>query len=628
MSSENSFIGKSLGNYRITAEIGSGSFGNVYQGQHTILTERTVAIKQLHSHLGSPEERDRFLEEARLLERLKHPHILHIFDVGIYEGFPYLVAEYASGGSLRDHLSKYAPNLLPIKEALAILSQVGQGLYYAHQRSVIHRDLKPANILFNAQGEALLADFGIATTLSTSSITHAAIMGTPPYMAPEQFQGSVSKESDQYALGCIAYELFTGKTPFSATDFFALGFEHLTKQPVVPTQLNPLLPVHIEQAILKALAKQRGDRHADVKAFIMALQTPDDEQFLMSTIPTPHPISTLDYSHGPTINHEQLFKPQKAAMEQKLQTNIPHTAGLEAQITQKTHLPYNQAPETPLPPVNTSFLNTIDAGRGPVTPIPLSQESITGVTKPIPLSISMATATTQAEKKGNIWRKWALVVVAVLLVIAGNIGVFYYLFSRQSNTNNISTRQSLTTNRGGTSTIGQNVPTNPLTPVPTHGPKTVITLVTNGSTATAINATTTTTTPSPTPTPVSDTLTVYFINGTNGVSTTHSYKGQVTITVSGAGEESKNKWVDAFYSYTDSSGNPTTPTHTSTYPGWGLWINGGVADNYVQPIPSYNSNHYYSFTINAPGGYLTFAIGDTYTKDNSGYLSLTVTQQN
>ena len=109
MSSENSFIGKSLGNYRITTEIGSGSFGNVFQGQHSILTERTVAIKHLHSHLGSLEERDRFLEEARLLERLKHPHILHIFDVGIYEGFPYLVAEYASGGSLRDHLSKYAP---------------------------------------------------------------------------------------------------------------------------------------------------------------------------------------------------------------------------------------------------------------------------------------------------------------------------------------------------------------------------------------------------------------------------------------------------------------------------------------------------------------------------------------
>ncbi|TMC15942.1 MAG: serine/threonine protein kinase, partial [Chloroflexi bacterium] len=490
MSGENSFIGKSLGNYRITAEIGSGGFGNVFQGQHTILTERTVAIKQ---------QRDQFLEEALLLERLKHPHILYIFDAGIHEGFPYLVAEYAPGGSLRDHLNKYAPNSLPIEEALTILSQIGQALHYAHQQNVIHRDLKPANILFNTKGEALLADFGIATTLSTSSITHAAIMGTPPYMAPEQFQGSVSKESDQYALGCIAYELFTGKTPFNATDFFALGFEHLTKQPVAPTQLNPHLPVHIEHAILKALAKQRGDRHADVKTFIMALQTPDDKQFLMSTILTTHPISMLDYSHAPTINHEHLFKPPQAAMEQKLQANISHSAGLEAQTTQKIPLPYNQAPETPLPPVNTSFLNAIDAVRGPVTPIPLSQESITGVAKPIPLSNSMATATTQAEKKGNFRRKWALVVVAALLVIAGNIGMFYYLFSRQSNTNNISTRQSLTTNRGGTSTIGQHVPTNPLTPVPTQGPKTVITLVTNGSTATANNALTATAAPSPSP---------------------------------------------------------------------------------------------------------------------------------
>src|SRR2546423_3366293 len=273
------------------------------------------------------------------------------------------------------------PNLLPIKEALTLLSQVGQGLYYAHQRSLIHRDLNPANILFNAQGDALLADFGIATTLSTSSITHAAIMGTHPYMAPERFQGSVAKESDQYALGCIAYELFTGKTPFSATDFFAMGFEHLTKQPVAPTQLNPHLPAHIEHAILKALAKHRGDRHADVKAFIMALLTPDDKQLLISTKLTTHPISMLDYAQAPIINHELLFKPAQAVIEQNLQANIPHSAGLEAQTSQKTPLPYNQAPETPLPPVNPSFLNAIDAGRGPVTPIPLSNSMATPTTQ-------------------------------------------------------------------------------------------------------------------------------------------------------------------------------------------------------------------------------------------------------
>src|SRR6185312_2718195 len=137
---------------------------------------------------------------------------------------------------------------------------------------IIHRDLKPENIFFNANDVALLADFGIAITLSTSSVKYSSVMGTPAYMAPEQFQGVLSQQSDQYALGCIAYELFTGHKPFTAPDFFAMGFKHLIDNPVAPTQLNPALPVHIEQAILKAMAKQREERHTDVRAFLAALQ--------------------------------------------------------------------------------------------------------------------------------------------------------------------------------------------------------------------------------------------------------------------------------------------------------------------------------------------------------------------
>jgi len=672
MSSENSHIGRSLGNYRITGEIGSGGFGNVYQGQHAILTERTVAIKQLHAHLVSPEEREQFLEEARLLERLKHPHILHIFDVGIHDGFPYLVAEYAPNGSLRDRLNKSTSNPLSIEEALAILSQVGQALHYAHQQNVIHRDLKPANILFNAKGEVLLADFGIATTLSTTSITHAAIIGTPPYMAPEQFQGSVSKESDQYSLGCIAYELSTGRVPFTASDFFAIGFDHMTKAPIPPTQLNPYLPVHIERAILKALAKQRGDRHADVNAFIAALHIPDDQQPLMSTIPYTHtlpasgpltPISMLeDHSHAPTINHEHLFHTPQTAMEQK----TPRSPAREAQINRRTHPLYNLEPVTPIPHVNPSFPDTIDAdhmhsaagqepltplpptstafgatdtlyGKGPVTPIPLSEELITGVTSTILLSNKMAAATPESEKKSNARRKWALIAIVSLLIIAINIGTFYYAFPYSSSqspgsVNNPSTRQPLTTTTQGiTSTSGEHqVPTNS-TPIPSFTGTTIPnTVATNTPAVTSTPAPTATPIPSPTPTTgPPETLTIYFINGMSGVSTTHTYHGSVSITVSGTGQEAKNKWYDAFYQYTDAYGNAITPYHTSTYPGWTLWINGGVADNYVNPIPSYKSNHSYSFTIHLQqAGYLTFAIGDTYTKDNTGYLSLTVTQQN
>lgn len=122
MSGEKSFIGECFGNYRITAELGSGGFGKVYRGEHTILTERAVAIKMLHAHLASAEERERFLQEARLLERLKHANILHIFDVGIHGGFPYLVVEYAPCGSLRDLTKKFAPDLLPANIALNIFT--------------------------------------------------------------------------------------------------------------------------------------------------------------------------------------------------------------------------------------------------------------------------------------------------------------------------------------------------------------------------------------------------------------------------------------------------------------------------------------------------------------------------
>ncbi len=283
MGDQGSYAGTSIGNYRILALIGSGGFGSVYRGEHSILKERVVAIKVLHTHLGSPAERTRFLEEARLLGHIHHHHILQIFDAGLENGLPYLVTEYAPHGSLRDLLTRSPHTILPEEVSFTILSQVGEALHYAHQQHIVHRDLKPENILFNENDRALLADFGIATTLSTSSVKYSSVIGTPSYMAPEQFQGTVSKEGDQYALGCIAYELFTGHVPFSAPDFFAMGFKHLTDHPVAPTQLNPALPIHIEQAILKAMAKQRGDRHTDVRAFLTALHGSEDARRLFGS---------------------------------------------------------------------------------------------------------------------------------------------------------------------------------------------------------------------------------------------------------------------------------------------------------------------------------------------------------
>src|SRR5262249_10660962 len=150
------------------------------------LKKRTVAVKILHSHLATQQKRESFFQEAELLEMLKHPHILPILDVGIQDGFPYLVTEYCPKGSLYRRLKRQRPHPLPVEEASTILTQVGQALQYVHEQGVVHRDLKPQNILFNAKGEALLADFGIAKMLATINIQQGTITGTPQYMAPEQ----------------------------------------------------------------------------------------------------------------------------------------------------------------------------------------------------------------------------------------------------------------------------------------------------------------------------------------------------------------------------------------------------------------------------------------------------------
>ena len=287
MTDGSNYIGKHIGNYHVVAELSSGAFGSVYLAQHELLAARSVAIKLLHSmHLGSEQERDRFLREAQFLEVLKHPHILPLIDLGIDNGVPYLVTEYAPNGSLRDRLERQPTRPLPLEEAVTILSQIGQALQHAHQRHIIHCDLKPENILFNAKNEALLVDFGIALVLASTSAKHVPVVGTPVYMAPEQFRGTVSKDSDQYALGCIAYELFTGCAPFSDSNLAELVTMHMKAAPLAPTQLNPQLPVHIERAVLKAIAKQRADRHTDISAFITALHASAPTQAAALTIIT------------------------------------------------------------------------------------------------------------------------------------------------------------------------------------------------------------------------------------------------------------------------------------------------------------------------------------------------------
>ncbi|MBE3567791.1 MAG: protein kinase, partial [Thermogemmatispora sp.] len=262
-----------LGDYELIRRLGRGGSSTVYLARHRFLSRWSlVALKRLQTPLDSAEGQAQFKAEVRLLEGLSHPHILPLLDAGLdQEGCPYLVTQYAAGGSLRQRLRQADGQSLPLAEAVAILSQVGAALQYAHERSIIHRDLKPENILFASDGRALLADFGIALQLGSRSLEAASLSGTPAYMAPEQFRGQVGRESDQYALACIAYELCTGRHVFAEQDPLVLMYCHTQREPEPPRRLNPQLPPAVEAVILRGLAKERHERYPSVSAFATAL---------------------------------------------------------------------------------------------------------------------------------------------------------------------------------------------------------------------------------------------------------------------------------------------------------------------------------------------------------------------
>ncbi|GCE06702.1 serine/threonine-protein kinase [Dictyobacter aurantiacus] len=261
-------IGQKIGDYRIVDEIARGAYAYVYKAVHSFLSQRPVALKILHTTFVDPgAEHDILHQEAQILQQLRHPHILSMIDFGTHEGAPYIVKEYAPGGSLRERLR----HPLPLSQALDLLGQVGEGLQFAHAHSVVHCDLKPENILFNADDQALISDFDIARVLKSVKTAGHSIGGTPSYMAPEQFQGKVSYASDQYALACMAYEMLSGRRPFAGSDVATLMQKHLHEEPVPPSQLVNGLSPSIDQAILRGLSKKPVDRFKDVAAFIKAL---------------------------------------------------------------------------------------------------------------------------------------------------------------------------------------------------------------------------------------------------------------------------------------------------------------------------------------------------------------------
>ncbi len=275
------------GRYRITGVIGEGGMGIVYEAEQQMgTTVRKVAVKTLHSELSrDPSVTARFHRECGTVAQLEHPNTIKVYDFGTMDdGTLYIAMEYLAGKPLDKVIEETGP-LAPAR-AKKLLRQIAGSLEEAHRQGIVHRDLKPENvILVNRAGEkdvVKLLDFGIAARTESADAEKEAkltqqgmVLGTPPYMSPEQFTGkALDQRSDIYSLAVMAYEMLTGTLPFDATTPWQWATEHMTSQPrpFETLEVSNKIPQAMRQAILKALAKDRDERFDTVTEFVDALE--------------------------------------------------------------------------------------------------------------------------------------------------------------------------------------------------------------------------------------------------------------------------------------------------------------------------------------------------------------------
>ena len=271
MNDKDPLVGKIFGGYRITEKVAQGGMAAVYRGVDRRLG-RDVAIKLV---LGGKQYSEvflkRFRREIRALGKLMHPHIVPLLDFGSIHGVPYLVMPYLSGGTIQDSIGK----VWDWYDAAQIIIPIAQALAYAHSKGIIHRDVKPANILLAESGEPELSDFGLMKMLkedASQDLTGSGMVGTPDYMAPEQWVGEAVPQTDVYALGIIYYVMITGHLPYEAGTAPEIMFKHISESHIPPRKHVSDIPVEVEMVIERALRKDYEKRYDTMAEFVTELE--------------------------------------------------------------------------------------------------------------------------------------------------------------------------------------------------------------------------------------------------------------------------------------------------------------------------------------------------------------------
>jgi len=265
---------RKLGKYELVKKLGKGASSTVYLGRDPF-AQRDVAIKvgapeilsdpnkgKLYTHL--------FLNEASLVGKLNHPHIVQIYDAVVAEKLCYIVMEYVAGGTLENHAR--VGHLLPINRVVELVFKCTRALEFAHRLGITHRDIKPANILLCDESDIKISDFGAALTNGRNNSTQISGIGSPAYMSPEQvLEQPLDHRTDIYSLGVVLFQLLTGRLPFEADNQFNMVYQIMHSEAQKPSSLRQGLPAVLDRIVGKAMAKDREQRYQTWEAFAQDL---------------------------------------------------------------------------------------------------------------------------------------------------------------------------------------------------------------------------------------------------------------------------------------------------------------------------------------------------------------------
>jgi eukaryotic-like serine/threonine-protein kinase len=309
MTAEGEVLG---GRYEVGRLLGRGGMAEVYLGTDRVL-QRPVAVKVLGAWLGDDERFvRRFRHEALAAARLSHPHLVAVYDAGSEGERHYIVMEHVPGETLADAVRR--EGRLPAARATAVARDVARALAVAHAAGIVHRDVKPANVMLTPDGRTKLTDLGIARTLDGEDLTRTtSILGSPNYVSPEQARGErVDARSDIYSLGCVLYEMLTGRPPFEAESPVAVAYKHVHEEPPPPSSLEPTVPTGLDAVTLRAMAKDPAERFATGEDLAAALE---DRTIPIAPVPTvPLPAA------GPT---EPMPAPDPTARQPRRTDRVP-----------------------------------------------------------------------------------------------------------------------------------------------------------------------------------------------------------------------------------------------------------------------------------------------------------------